>query len=139
MTNCVLFLPRGLKDRLTPVSSSKDVYSEQSTLRIGDPAVSSSSQIRRRRHSGSAPEATAALEAAMSSGGVTAAASAAGSRLSADGSALRLDPALVAQHRHRSLSDPRTHSRDNGEDGAVFVAISCRYEVGSMPIEAIVT
>lgn len=97
---------RGHKDRLTNVeggSSSNDssqVYSEQSTLKIGE-SLSQSSQAkngRHRRHSGSIPDSAAAI---LASASVQPASSSSVSE--------------VVGHRRRSLSDSRSNTRLNSE------------------------
>ena len=87
-------------------------YSEQSTLRIGEslskpeqPMPSQQSQ-RRRRHSGSIPDATTALSMMGGSSG--------SERLSYNADALN-SSLSGGNHRHRSLSDSRSNNpRNNG-------------------------
>ena len=87
-------------------------YSEQSTLRIGeslpkfDQPMSSQQSQRRRRHSGSIPDATTALSMMGDSSG--------SERLSYNADAPN-SSLSGGNHRHRSLSDSRSSNpRNNG-------------------------
>ena len=123
----------------TGEDSQQQQYSEQSTLRIGeslptsDQAPLSSQQgHRRRRHSGSIPDATTALSMMGGSG----------SGISSDAERLAYStdgPSSITSsgghHRHRSLSD----SRSNNPRGVTRGKLRNSFKTKKMDYHVIVT
>ena len=110
-------------DRCEDSTKAQQQYSEQSTLRIGESLPKSStdqaslpsqklgSKHRRRRHSGSIPDATTALSMMGGGGNVV------GERIPSDVSGSGMGSG-GHHHRHRSLSDSRsTNPRVSGAGG----------------------
>ena len=99
-------------------NSAEQEYSEQSTLRIGESlpkseaCMSSQQGQRRRRHSGSIPDATTALS--MMGGGIGITSGSERLVYGADGSIPTLGG---GNHRHRSLSDSRSSNPRNPARG----------------------
>jgi len=103
-------------------NTAEQEYSEQSTLRIGESlpkseaSLSSQQGQRRRRHSGSIPDATTALSMMGGSGRVINS----GSERLVYGEDESIPTSGGGSHRHRSLSDsrsnnPRSSTRDHAE------------------------
>ena len=107
-------------------NTAEQQYSEQSTLRIGESlpksenALSSQQGHRRRRHSGSIPDATTAL----SMMGSNADGIASGSERLTYGADDATSTTSGGQHRHRSLSDSRSNNPRKAAKGTLLNQLS---------------